>query len=728
MTDCGTLMLQEMVPGGDEELWSLGSYLDAQSRPLALFTGHKLRQHPVRFGHVRMAVSRWDQGVADDGVRLLQELHYHGVSQVEFKRDPRDGSDRLMEINARHWMWHSLAAACGVNLSLAAYRDAIGRPYVARRQTDGRKWVVAITDVRDAQAEFRRGERDFLPWLKSYAGVVEDGVLSLRDPVPGLHLPRRQAVRSIVWRRRAKPAAMRPLDIFYDGPPAFAPRAALVPRHHARTAGTARAAGPRARGRRGLRARVRRRPVPGVPTLPLSGRALELFEAARPLPRDAYRELQPSSPPCDEAGRSSATPSGVPGAFPAAPGFAVPFDLVASAFALLACWDEHASRERDRFDRLPFSASVFGANRYLAIERPAVDAYVRLLRAALAPRLAELDAPPLPPVGWAWGEKGFAVALTHDVDNLWRWTREGFVAAARALGPRRAPPRRSPPFRPRRRRSGGGRPPSAGRHGPVLDLPPAARGRGRARPGLDVLRAGGPQRADRRRPAGDLPPQAPRGPGPAQRRRPDGDEVGLHGNAAERLDARLLRADRDDLVRRGAGEIRGIRYHYLRCLYHETLPLVEAAGFAYDSSLAFAEHEGFRCGASLPLPPLLPDGGTPLRLLEVPLAVMDTTLRGDRYRALDASTAEAAARDVLSHVKAARRPLRASLAQQQPRPALGGRLRRPLLATPRLGRRRGGDARHRGVTRATLAGRDRGPGRMSDGDVRTQGPPHRSPT
>ena len=205
VTDCGTLMLQEVIPGGDEELWSLGSYLDAQSRPLALFTGHKLRQHPVRFGHVRMAVSRWDQGVADDGVRLLQELHYHGVSQVEFKRDPRDGSDRLMEINARHWMWHSLAAACGVNLSLAAYRDAIGRPYVARRQTDGRKWVVAITDVRDAQAEFRRGERDFLPWLKSYAGVVEDGVLSLRDPVPGLLATGRQ-VRSIVWRRRAKPA------------------------------------------------------------------------------------------------------------------------------------------------------------------------------------------------------------------------------------------------------------------------------------------------------------------------------------------------------------------------------------------------------------------------------------------------------------------------------------------------------------------------------------------
>ena len=184
VTDCGTLMLQEVVPGGDEELWSLGSYLDAASRPLALYTGHKLRQHPVRFGHCRMAVSRWDDEVSSAGVSLLQELRYHGVSQVEFKRDPRDGRYRFMEINARHWMWHSLAAASGVNLSLAAYRDATGHPYTAVRQVDGRKWVVAITDLRDAQAEFRRHERAVLPWLKSYAGVARDGVLSLRDPCP----------------------------------------------------------------------------------------------------------------------------------------------------------------------------------------------------------------------------------------------------------------------------------------------------------------------------------------------------------------------------------------------------------------------------------------------------------------------------------------------------------------------------------------------------------------
>jgi len=44
--DLGTPMLQERIPGGEEELRTVGSHLDAGSRPLAVFTGHRLRQYP----------------------------------------------------------------------------------------------------------------------------------------------------------------------------------------------------------------------------------------------------------------------------------------------------------------------------------------------------------------------------------------------------------------------------------------------------------------------------------------------------------------------------------------------------------------------------------------------------------------------------------------------------------------------------------------------------------
>jgi D-aspartate ligase len=186
VSDCGTLLLQEIVPGGDDELYTLGSYLDAQSRPLAVFTGRKLRQHPRRFGVCRIGESVWVPDLADAGLRLLRELRFHGVSQVEFKRDPRDGSYRLMEVNARHWSWHSLAATCGVNLSYAAYCDVTGRPFVAPRQKDGVRWVMIVRDAFDSAHEIRRGELSAREWLTSLRGTRIDGFLSLRDPVPGV--------------------------------------------------------------------------------------------------------------------------------------------------------------------------------------------------------------------------------------------------------------------------------------------------------------------------------------------------------------------------------------------------------------------------------------------------------------------------------------------------------------------------------------------------------------
>jgi D-aspartate ligase len=198
--DLGVLMLQERIPGGEEELYTVGSYLDASSEPLAVFTGHKLRQYPHAGGSCLVGVSKWDGELAGSALRLLRELHYHGVSQVEFKRDPRDGRFCLMEVNARHWKWHSLAAACGVNLSLVAYQDATGRPSVAPRQRDGVKWIVVNKDVPLALLEIARRQRDPRDYLRSLAGVRVDGLHSLHDPLPGL-LNAGAVARQILSRR-----------------------------------------------------------------------------------------------------------------------------------------------------------------------------------------------------------------------------------------------------------------------------------------------------------------------------------------------------------------------------------------------------------------------------------------------------------------------------------------------------------------------------------------------
>jgi len=203
---CGSLMLQEVVPGGDEEFYTYGAYHDASSRPLGRFISRKVRQHPRLYGESRIAESLWVEDVAAAAEGLLGELSFHGISGTEFKRDPRDGRLKLMEVNARNWLHGRLATAAGVNLSYVAYRDAIGHPFAAPKQDDGVRWTDLVHDGPDSLGEIRRGEMRPAAWLASFRGVRVDSLLSLRDPVPGLAEVRRMAARHL-RRRFARQAA-----------------------------------------------------------------------------------------------------------------------------------------------------------------------------------------------------------------------------------------------------------------------------------------------------------------------------------------------------------------------------------------------------------------------------------------------------------------------------------------------------------------------------------------
>jgi predicted ATP-grasp superfamily ATP-dependent carboligase len=138
-------MVQELIPGRDDELYTLGSYLDASGTALGLFSGRKLRQTPPNVGTCRVGEAVWVQEVVDAGLRLLAAVGFRGLSQVEFKRDPRDGRFKLMEINPRLFQWHGLAAACGVDLPAIAYWDLLGSPRLAARMNgERRRWAISF--------------------------------------------------------------------------------------------------------------------------------------------------------------------------------------------------------------------------------------------------------------------------------------------------------------------------------------------------------------------------------------------------------------------------------------------------------------------------------------------------------------------------------------------------------------------------------------------------------
>jgi len=124
--------------------------------------------------------------VADSTLRLLAELSFHGVSGTEFKRDPRDGRLKLMEVNARHWLYHPLATKSGVNLSLIAYSDALGRPIEGGPQTEGVRWMDVTREIRDSLFELARKEMSIGAFFSGFRKVRMDSVYCLDDPAPAL--------------------------------------------------------------------------------------------------------------------------------------------------------------------------------------------------------------------------------------------------------------------------------------------------------------------------------------------------------------------------------------------------------------------------------------------------------------------------------------------------------------------------------------------------------------
>jgi predicted ATP-grasp superfamily ATP-dependent carboligase len=183
-------MVQELIPSGPEEMYTLGSYLDREGEALGLFSGHKLSQTRGYMGSARAGEALWVEEVVEQGLALLRALGFYGISQVEVMRDPRDGRYKLLEVNPRLWQWHSLAAACGVDLPWIAYRDLTGDPLPpARMHGDGKRWAITLM-----AGSGRALERP--PYV--------DAVFARDDPKPALVQLGRFAHRGI---RRLRPAA-----------------------------------------------------------------------------------------------------------------------------------------------------------------------------------------------------------------------------------------------------------------------------------------------------------------------------------------------------------------------------------------------------------------------------------------------------------------------------------------------------------------------------------------
>ena len=107
----------------------------------------------------------------------------------------------------------------------------------------------------------------------------------------------------------------------------------------------------------------------------------------------------------------------------------------------------------------------------------------------------------------------------------------------------------------------------------------------------------------------------------------DGWDIGLHGDFGTHDSAEKFTEALSRLKSRTGVEPSGVREHYLRFDFGKTWEIADSAGLDYDTSVGNRDSLGFRIGISTPFHP--PDASwRPIRLLELPLVLMDTTLWG----------------------------------------------------------------------------------------------------
>ncbi len=181
------ILLQGWIPGATDQIVVWGGYLRPGAEPPTCFTARKIVQSPPEFGTGCVVESEFIPELLEPSLRLCRALGYEGMAEIEYKRDVRDGRCKLIEINVRHWDWHQLGNASGVDLTWAAYCHLSGNPMQPVDAPVRRvQWIAEDSLLTQVLSELSRGEFDRRMAMRLISARHMCSIFAWRDPLPFL--------------------------------------------------------------------------------------------------------------------------------------------------------------------------------------------------------------------------------------------------------------------------------------------------------------------------------------------------------------------------------------------------------------------------------------------------------------------------------------------------------------------------------------------------------------
>lgn len=180
------VVLQEFIPGDDSHGVNYNSYF-RDGAPLVEFTAAKVRLSPPYFGVPSVVISREIGETFGPGRQIIKALGFNGFSCTEFKRDPRDGVYKLMEVNGRHNRSVLLAVKCGINFPWLEYQHlTTGAIPAAASCRQSIYWIDEFRDTYRFLGQCRKKSFPLIRQLRPYVNKHVCAVFDHTDPAPFL--------------------------------------------------------------------------------------------------------------------------------------------------------------------------------------------------------------------------------------------------------------------------------------------------------------------------------------------------------------------------------------------------------------------------------------------------------------------------------------------------------------------------------------------------------------
>lgn len=275
-------------------------------------------------------------------------------------------------------------------------------------------------------------------------------------------------------------------------------------------------------------------------------------------------------------------------------------DIFAITFFLLTRYEETIITDRDEHNRFPATASLAFKQGFL--DQPVVDQYALILQTWIMKLVPT----------WEPKSERFSIRLSHDIDTIKFPTiikltgdilkRHNFSQAARTIK-KIAKSEKDPYFQ------------------GILKLADLSKKVGLQ--SVFYLMTANKSRRD----SGYFSKEPAKFKEIITYLRDQGHEIGFHSSYVSFDNPKKFILEKERMESAlGHGQFGG-RQHYLRFSVPDTWRVWEETGLEHDSTMCFADHEGFRCGTCHPFHPFDIQNDREMDILEIPFVVMDATLR-----------------------------------------------------------------------------------------------------